>query len=130
MLRIMDDLSNAKPLSGTYLSLWCRMFDECVVTISNPRELAFEAGFSGQRAESAWVSRMKILEELGFIDAKEGPAGKYSYVLVWSPYLVIKQHRGAGKVTERKYNALFARAQQVGARDLDDPAEEEEELSL
>src|ERR1700690_3797464 len=66
ILRIMDDLSNGKPVSAIYFALWCRVWDECLVTITNPREMAFEVGFTGQRAESVWASRMKILVELGF----------------------------------------------------------------
>src|SRR2546426_9375277 len=55
--RILDQLSNGKPLSETYFSLWCRVFDEGVVEISKPRECAFEVGFTGERQESTWISR-------------------------------------------------------------------------
>ena len=60
--RIMDSLSVGMPLSGTYFALWCRLFDQSVVTVANPAELAFESGFSSQRAESTWAFRMKKLE--------------------------------------------------------------------
>lgn len=119
ILRIMDDLSNGKPVSGTYLALWCRVWDECVVTITNPREMAFEVGFTGQRAESTWAGRMKILAELGFIDAKPGASGDYNYVLIWNPFKVIKKLNAAGKVQQQKYTALLDRTQSVGADDLD-----------
>ena len=77
MLRIMDGLAGkGKPVSGTYLALWCHVFDECFVTISNPAQMAFEAGFSGPRRETTWAGRMKLLWDDGFIAAKPGPSGK------------------------------------------------------
>src|ERR1700679_45073 len=35
------------PLSGVYLTLWCWVYDEGIVEVRSPRELAHEAGFSG-----------------------------------------------------------------------------------
>ena len=119
ILRIMDDLSNGKPVSATYFALWCRVWDECLVTITNPREMAFEVGFTGQRAETSWANRVKILAELGFIDIKPGASGNYNYVLVWNPFKIIKQLHADGKVQEQKYAALVDRTQNVGANDLD-----------
>jgi len=123
MLSIMDDLSDGQPVSSTYLELWCRAFDESFVTLSKPREMAFHAGFTGQRSERTWRSRMKILAELGFIDIKEGPSGSMSYAIIFNPYLVIrrlrnKKHPG---VREDKYNALMERAGEISAGDLDLP---------
>ncbi len=119
ILRIMDGLSNGKPVSATYFALWCRVWDECLVTITNPREMAFEVGFTGQRSESTWASRMKILVELGFINAKPGASGDYNYVLIWNPLKVIKKLNAAGEVQQQKYTALLDRTHNVGANDLD-----------
>lgn len=120
MLDIMNDLANGQPVSTTYLELWCRAFDECFVTLSKPREMAFHAGFSGQRGERTWRGRMKILANLGFIDLKEGPSGPMSYALILNPYLVIRRHKQQGHpgVREDKYNALVERAIEIGAADL------------
>jgi hypothetical protein len=119
ILQIMDELAaKGKPVSNVYLSLWCRVFDESLVVIQNERDMAFEAGFTGQRAVTTWHSRMKNLVDLGFIEAKPGSSGKYNYVLIFNPYLVIKQLNKAKKISEELYNALFARAQDVGANDL------------
>src|SRR5262245_6133245 len=63
MLSIMDDLANGQPVSGTYLELWCRTFDESFVTLSKPREMAFHSGFTSQRGERTWKARLKILDE-------------------------------------------------------------------
>jgi len=120
IFQIADNIADkSKPVSTVYFSLWCRVFDESFIEIKSQEEMAFESGFSGQRAVSTWKSRMKNLVSLGFIDAKEGASGEYSYVLLLNPYMVIKKHHEEGKVQIGKYNALFARAQEVGAVDLD-----------
>lgn len=120
IMSIMDDMSKGKPLSLTYLALWCRSFDESMVTVANPMQLAFEAGFSGQRAELTWAHRMKLLTELGFIDHKPGSSGPYSHVLIWNPYKVIKRHyeEKTAHVQEATYNALLQRCHEIGATDL------------
>lgn len=119
ILQIMDYLApKGMPVSGAYLSLWCRVFDESMVTIQYPTEMAFESGFSGQRAVTTWTARMNYLESLGFIATKEGACGKFNYVLLYNPYIVIKKHHAAKKIQETQYNALFARAQVIGATDL------------
>ena len=121
IMTIMDDLS--EPVSSTYIDLWCRAFDECFVTLSKPREMAFHSGFTGQRGERTWRERMKILNELGFIDIKEGPSGPMSYALILNPYLVIRRlmlSKRPGVRTD-KYNALMERAGEIGATDLEMP---------
>lgn len=122
ILDIMDDMAGGKPLSSTYLELWSRSSDECVVNLSKARDMAFHAGFSGQRGERTWRGRMKLLEQLGFIDIKSGPSGPLSYALIFNPYLVIKQHHEADTpgLREDKYNALVARALEIKATDLTD----------
>jgi len=119
ILQIMDSLAGkGKPVSRVYLSLWCRVFDESLVVIQNEKDMAFEAGFTGQRTVTTWHSRMRSLVGMGFIEAKHGPLGKYNYVLIFNPYLVIKKLNKAKKISEELYIALFARAQEVGANDL------------
>jgi hypothetical protein len=122
-LEIMNDLAGGQPVSSTYLELWCRSFDECFVTLSKPREMAFHAGFAGQRGERTWRGRMKILAELGFIDLKAGPSGPMSYALLLNPYLVIRRlmQKGHPGIRTDKYHALMERAGEIGATDLDMP---------
>jgi len=123
ILSIMDDLAGGQPVSSTYLELWGRAFDEAFVTLSKPREMAFHAGFTGQRGERTWKGRLKILADLGFISLKEGPSGAMSYALIHNPYLVVrrlreKKHPG---LREDKLNALLDRAIEIGAEDFDLP---------
>ncbi len=98
ILSIMDDLANGQPVGMTYLELWGRAFDECFVTLSKPREMAFHAGFVGQRAERTWRGRMKIFADLGFIDLQPGPSGAMSYALILNPYLVIRRTPRPGSI--------------------------------
>lgn len=120
LAQIMDDMADkGKPISNTYLALWCRVFDESFIEIKSFTQLASESGFSGQRAVTTWNSRMAKLSELGFINAQAGAIGEYDYVLIYNPYLVIKKKYDDKEVSKAKYVALFSRAQEVGATDLE-----------
>lgn len=116
---IMDEMANGKPLGSTYLALWCRVYDvSCMVVINNQETMAFESGFTGQRAVTTWKSRMKRLIELEFIEAKPGAAGKFQYVLIWDPYKIIKKHLKNKTIPQNvTYNAFLDRAMEIGAGD-------------
>jgi hypothetical protein len=119
MGRIIDHLSGKGiPLAATYLALWCWVFDEAFVEIRNPKELAYESGFNGPRGETTWRSRMRRLEELGFIKTKSGLLGEFQYVLILNPIKVIENHYSSNQ-KDLAYNALLGRLAQVGADDLD-----------
>ncbi len=122
IMTIMDSLSGKGfPVGRTYLDLWCRMrTEESFVTLNRPEEMAFHAGFEGQRALRTWKDRIQRLSDLGFIGLKPGPLGALSYVLIYNPYHVIKRAYLAGKVQETKWQALVIRANEVGAFDLED----------
>lgn len=119
--RILDQLSGkGYPLQQTYLALWCWVFDEGLVEIRSPRELAYESGFSGARGEATWRGRMRKLEELGFILTKPGLVGEFQYVLLLNPIQVIEQIYGSIP-KDVAYNTLRSRLAHVGADDLDVP---------
>jgi hypothetical protein len=121
LLQIMDRLSNGKPISATYLDLWCRTYNDSFVVANKHREMAFFSGFTGERAERTWASRMKILADLGFMDIKDGPNGAISYVLIWNPYAVVKDLHARGRVDTKSYNALIERMIEIRASDLQGP---------
>lgn len=128
ILQIMDDLSNGRPVSSTYLGLWCSTWDNSMVNVSKQDELAHAAGFTGQRASYTWAGRIKILQDLRFIDVKPGKSGPISHVLLWNPHRVIRWHHGektAGLV-EANFNALLERALDIGANDMLDEGPEVE----
>lgn len=126
LLQIMDSLSNGKPVSSTYLDLWCRTYDDSFVIASKQREMAYYSGFTGERAVRTWMTRVRILADLGFIDIKEGPNGPISYVLLFNPYLVVREQHDAGNVNAALYNSLVERMIEIGAHDLDEPEAEPE----
>lgn len=117
--QVIDQISGkGVPLFSTYLTLWCWVYDEGIVEIRNPRELAHEAGFGGPRAEATWRSRMRRLEDLGFIKTKPGLAGDFQYVLLLNPLRRIKEIYDE-KPKDLLYNALLGRLAQIGADDFD-----------
>ena len=119
IMQIMDFMSSGKPVSQAYLTLWCRTYDEYMITITNPQTMAFESGFTGQRSGTTWKRRMEILEELGFIKSKSGASGTFNYVLILNPYLIIKKIKEEGKmIPENIYNGLLQRANDIGAKEL------------
>jgi hypothetical protein len=122
MLSIMDDLSGKGfPVSRTYLELWSRIrIEESFLALNRPEEMAFHAGFEGQRALRTWKDRIQRLANLGFIGVKPGPLGGLSYAVVYNPYHVIKRAYLSGQVHENKWQALVIRANEVSAFDLDD----------
>jgi hypothetical protein len=123
ILRIMDELSNGKPLSATYLGLWCATWDNSMVNVAKHQEMARAAGFNSQRAEYTWAGRMKLLHDLHFIDIKPGKSGSISHVLLWNPHYIIRWHHTnkTPGLVEATYNALLDRALEIGAKDMLEP---------
>lgn len=118
-LRLMDTLSNkGKPVSSTYLDLWCRTFDDSFVIVTNPNEMAFCSGFTGERAQSTWVSRVRILESLGFISVKPGVTPVH-YILIFNPFRVLKKHHEEKRLPDSYFSVLVQRMLEVGATDLE-----------
>jgi hypothetical protein len=120
LLQIMDDLSKGKPVSSTYLGLWCETWDNSMVNVSKHQDMAHAAGFTGQRAVYTWSGRMKLLQQLRFIDIKPGRSGEISHVLIWNPHYSIRWHHGnkTPGLVEANFNALLERALEIGAKDM------------
>jgi hypothetical protein len=85
----IDSLSKNKPAGQTYFVLWCRAWDESMLTIEIPQIFAAETGFTGERALTTWRERMRTLKQLGFIDTKTGASGEHHYILILNPHLVM-----------------------------------------
>ena len=121
MLSIMDGMAEKGfPVGRAYLELWSRLREEGFLTLNRQEEMAFHAGFEGQRALRTWRDRMTRLAAMGFIGVKSGAFGDLSYAVVYNPFHVIKRAFIAGKVAPNKYQALLVRANEVGAWDFDD----------
>lgn len=122
ILQIMDDLSNGKPVSSTYLGLWCETWDNSMASLAKQQELAQAAGFGGQRAVYTWMGRMQLLKELSFIDIKAGKSGPMSSVIIWNPHWIIRRHyaQKTPGLVDAHFNALVERALEIGANDMFD----------
>ncbi|STO79489.1 hypothetical protein [Grimontia hollisae] len=115
VFKVMDHLAGkGKPVSSTYFTLWCNVFDEGYLDIKDKERFAYESGFSGERAVTTWSGRMKLLVENGFIKAKEGTSGDFNHVLILNPLEVIKEIYKE-KPKDKSYNALISRMNEVGA---------------
>lgn len=121
IMSIMDDISGKGfPVSRTYLEMWARLREEQFLTLNRPEEMAFHAGFEGQRALRTWKDRVQRLADMGFIGLQVGPIGDLSFAVFYNPYYVVKRAYLEGKVQERKWQALVIRANEINVFDLDD----------
>jgi hypothetical protein len=121
ILVVIDKLSpKGKPASAAYFDLWCRIFDESFVTMAGKQaEMAFAAGYFGQRAIQTWSGRLDVLEDLGFIRIKPGPNSPKGYALVMNPYKVLAALRAQNRIDDETWYAVIARASEVGATELE-----------
>lgn len=116
---MMDALSKGRPVSSTYLELWCRSHDEGILLLGGKEfGYATASGFSGERAVSTWHSRLDILQQLGFIRLAPGSAGPRSYALLLNPYHVAVKHRP--KIEAFLWNTFAERMIEIRANDLDE----------
>ncbi|MDQ8184294.1 hypothetical protein [Pelagicoccus sp. SDUM812002] len=128
--RIMNAMApKGKPVSDVYLDLWCRVFtpEQAFVKLGGLHEqMAFYCNFNGERAVHTWRGRIKILEELGFIELAASAESELGYALLKNPYTVIRDHRKANpeKIPDRLYNALLERTNAIGADDLQEKVDE------
>jgi hypothetical protein len=107
----VDDKSdrNRPDPTRAYLALLARHMGGGVVEVINEAELAYESGYTGNRAVRTWQERMDLLLKLGLIKVKGSGIQKYRYVLLVHPAYVIEQFVKASKVDERWLNAYEAR---------------------
>jgi len=119
MLQTMDRLNVGKPVSTTYLYLFCRCYDESFVRLEKAQEMAYSAGFITRRGHHTWAERLDLLKQEGFIEIAAGPFGPRSFALLYNPYLVIKELHRKGKIDPALFNALASQATSFGAKDLE-----------
>lgn len=121
ILGIIDEMTKNNPASRTYLALWCATWDNSYVTLSKARDLAYASGFGSQRAEYTWGTRMKLLQQLHFIDIKPGKSGPMGHAIIWNPHMVIRWHhenKTKSGMQEGSFTALVEWALEMGAKDM------------
>lgn len=126
VLRIMDEMGDGARLSETYMTLWCSTWDNSFASLAKSKDLAIAAGFTGNRAEYTWRTRVKKLAELQFVQIKAGKSGPMSHALLLNPHLVIRWHheQHTPGLLESSYTALIEWALELGAKDMtDEPSE-------
>ena len=129
IMRIIDSQCDGKPAGRTYFALWCRTWNAPVLSIEDPRIMAYESGFDSERAESTWKNRMKKLEELGFIKSHEGVKSEYQYVLLLNPHQVIRENKNGMSIPAKFSLALKERMEEIGAKDFNKPEEVETQVT-
>lgn len=115
LMSIIDSLTKGQPAGMTYLTIWCRLFFPGIVELASEKQMAFETGFTGERAVDTWRKRMRHLKRLGFIDYQGGTDHDFQWVLVYNPHHVVQ--RLGDKVQLRLRAAWRDRSIEVGARD-------------
>ncbi|MGX9785916.1 hypothetical protein [Janthinobacterium lividum] len=116
-MNVINDLSktvSAKsvPAAKTYLTLWCRVFDDCILRIDDEAAAAVEAGYSGERNVTTWREHLKVLKELGFIDYAAGST-PCQWILILNPYIAVQKLKGS--IQAATYTTICQRALEIGA---------------
>ena len=127
VINIINDIAKRKygkamPAGKTYFALWLHHWGEGLVRIASEQQIAYEAGYGGQRNVSTFRQHMEVLKEIGFIDFRKGVKGPMHYVLLLNPYNVMKRLRdqkdntGEKLVSDEQYAALVERVNDIGSR--------------
>ena len=127
VINIINEIAKKKngkavPAGKTYFALWLHHYGEGLVRIASEAQIAYEAGYGGQRNVSTFRQHMEVLREIGFIDFRKGVKGPMHYVLLLNPYNVMKRLReqkdetGEKLVSDEQYAALVERVNDIGSR--------------
>lgn len=123
---LISQLSKKGNPSGVYWDIWCRVFDEGFIEITDEQEFAYSSGYTGNRALRTWQEHVRALEFLGFIRVAPKGNRQIGYILLLNPYVVVKRLRDDNKIPEEAWwNSLTTRMSQVGAKFPAEPEEEE-----
>jgi hypothetical protein len=107
ILQLIDskDLSGSLAPSKVYLELLARHVDNGLVEMVHEVDHAYAAGYEGTRAVRSWQERMRILEKLGFIKAKQIGNQRYKYVVIVHPIVAIHNLLEKGKIPKPWWDA-------------------------
>lgn len=115
MVHLINELAGKRGSPGyVYLELWCRAFDEGLVSIKDEHEHAYAAGYTGTRALRTWRGHVLVLQELGFIAVKADGNREVGHVLLVNPVLVCCELRRNGRVPDEWWTAFVQRANEIG----------------
>ncbi len=131
--RILDEMSKDHPLGPTYEALWSYTWgNNAFLRFNKPDDVAYAAGFSGQRGRRTLIDRMRRLQLLGFIEAQPNGNEPLGFLFLPNPHAVLFAHRdGTGPalpatapkglsthITSASWNAFISRALDLGCKDV------------
>lgn len=129
--RILDEMSKNQPLSDTYRMLWAYTWNNnAFARLNKTSEMAFAAGFQGQRGERTLRDRLKKLEALGFIEIRAQASNPMGLVFIPNPHEVILRLRDAQEnsdeagraklpfMRDETYFAFLERALDINCKDV------------
>lgn len=132
IVRMLNEMSEkGKPLGDIYQILWTYTWNNNgFVRLGNMTDLAFVAGFKGERGERTLRERLRSLEALGFIELKAYGGNPTGFAFIRNPHEVILgiQHawEAADPATKAKlpslreetFTAFLVRATDIKAADV------------
>ena len=130
--RILDEMSKGQPLASTYVALWCATWDDAFIKLGRTPDLAFAAGFSGQRGVRTFQDRVRKLVELGFVEVAPSGAQALGLAYLPNPHIqIMRLHAAkiapagdldmkmkAAGMQAATYNAFIERAQEIDCTDI------------
>lgn len=102
---------------STYNVLWLHTQGQGISKIENEADAALEAGYGGERGVTTFRKHMRVLKDLGFVDFVEESRGRVKWVLMLSPYVVLKKLYADGLVDKKHYAAVLERVAAIGSSD-------------
>ncbi|SRR6266446_563183 len=117
VLLSQKELTAGHDISRVYLELLSRHMDGGVIEIGNEADHSYAAGYTGTRAVRTWHERMKLLEELGFIQSKRVANQHYKLVLVVDPLHAVTELRKQGRVPDSWWEAYLLRLMETKEAD-------------
>ncbi len=117
VLLSQKELTAGHDVSRVYLELLSRHMDGGVIEIGNEADHAYAAGYTGTRAIRTWHERMKLLEQLGFIQSKRVANQHYKLVLVVDPLHAVTELRKQGRVPDSWWEAYLLRLMETKEAD-------------
>lgn len=132
IVRMLNEMSEkGKPLGDIYQMLWTYTWNNNgFVRLGNLDDIAFVAGFKGERGVRTLRDRLRALEKLGFLMLKPSGHNPIGFAFIPNPHPVIlalhEKHVAATpaekaklpKLAEATFTAFLVRATDIKAADV------------
>jgi hypothetical protein len=98
----------------TYSTLWLHWQGYGMARIESEADAALESGYGGERGITTFRRHIKTLRDLGFIEYHEESRGRVKWVLMHSPYQIVKKLYEDGLIARATFTAVTERADSIG----------------